>query len=358
MYFVSGHMPRRKPTLGPLNDRARHLLKVLVERYIRDGVPVGSRTLAEDAGGELSAATIRNVLADLEDIGYLISPHTSAGRVPTDLGYRVFVDSLLTVNPLRDQEVRNLGAELGLAESPERVVAAASALLSKFTQYAGLITLPQREAVRLRQIEFLPLTGNRVLSILVVNDHEVQNRIITTDRAYTADELKRAANYLNAHYVGHDLLHMRERLIREMSEARQDMQSIMDTVIAVAQQAFAVPTPDSDLVVQGQTNLMGCAELSDVDRLRQLFAAFNEKRDLLHVLDQCIQSQGIQIFIGGESGHRVLQQCSLVTASYQVDGRVVGVLGVIGPTRMTYQRVIPVVDLTAKLVSAALSSFQ
>lgn len=339
-----------------IGDRAQHLLKVLVERYIRDGQPVGSRTLARDAGLDLSPATIRNVLADLDDLGLVTSPHTSAGRIPTAQGYRMFVDTMLTIQPLGQEEVQRLKAQLDSEEPTERLLVTASSLLSGITRLAGVVMVPRREQATLRQVEFLSLSSNRVLVIMVVNEREVQNKIIHTARNYSASELQQAANYLNAAFAGRRPQQVREDLIREMHASRADMNSIMQTVIEVADQVFAAESPAvDDFVLAGQTNLMSYTEMADMDKLRQLFEAFNRKRDILQLLDQSLTAESMQIFIGEEAGREVLESCSVVTSPYSVGGQVVGVLGVIGPTRMAYNRVIPIVDVTAKLLGAALN---
>ncbi|MEJ2361098.1 MAG: heat-inducible transcriptional repressor HrcA [Gammaproteobacteria bacterium] len=334
-------------------DRAHMLLKFLVERYIRDGQPVGSRTLAKDSGLDLSPATIRNVMADLEELGLVRSPHTSAGRIPTAKGYRIFVDSLLTVKPVQSREVESIRQKLVATGSTENLISHASDMLSHITALAGVVTLPRRERVRLQHIEFLPLASRRVLVILVVNGQEVQNRVIDTEREYSLSELQRAANYLNSEFAGLELQEMRSRLLESMQQARDAMQHLMQDAMRITDQILDQQR-DDDYVLAGQTNLMNYAEMCDIDKLRSLFNAFNTKRDILHILDQSIHAEGMQIFIGEESGYEVLDACSLVTAPYKVDDEVIGVLGVIGPTRMAYDRVIPIVDVTAKVLSAAL----
>ena len=329
------------------------LLKFLVERYIRDGQPVGSRTLAKDSGLDLSPATIRNVMADLEDLGLVRSPHTSAGRIPTAKGYRIFVDSLLTIKPMQSQEVESIRQKLSVTSSTESLIAHASDMLSRITHLAGVVTIPRRERVRLQHIEFLPLSARRVLVILVVNGQEVQNRVIDADREYSQNELQQAANFLNSEFAGLDLQDIRSRLLASMQQARDAMQHLMQDAMQFADQILDQQR-DDDYVLAGQTNLMNYAEMCDIDKLRHLFNAFNSKRDILHILDQSIHAKGMQIFIGEESGYQVLDDCSLVTAPYKVDNEVIGVLGVIGPTRMAYDRVIPIVDVTAKVLSAAL----
>lgn len=346
-----------------LTGRAQSLLKFLIERYIRDGQPVGSRTLSRDSGLDLSPATVRNVMSDLEETGFLRAPHTSAGRIPTVQGYRFFVDTLLTIRPLDEPEVDTLKSQLIPSEGgeslhdadPKRLLETASSLLSEITQMAGVVLLPRQERLMLRQVEFLPLSHDRVLVILVINDHEVQNRIIHTARPYGKSELQQAANYLNDAFAGKDLAQARERILKDMEEAQDRMNRMMVTALEMAHQAFQTEKGDSDFLLAGQTNLMSYAEMSDVQKLRQLFDAFNRKRDILHLLDQSLSAQGMQVFIGEESGYEVLDECSVVTAPYQSDGEVLGVLGVIGPTRMAYDRVIPMVDVTARLLGAALN---
>jgi len=344
----------------PLSQRAQHLLKTLVERYIHEGQPVGSRSLSRQSGLSLSPASVRNVMADLEEMGFVSSPHTSAGRVPTVKGYRFFVDTLLTVKKLNRREVSRL--ELGLrneAGDYQSLISSASTLLSGVTRLAGVVTLPRRERSSWKQIEFLPLSETRVLAIVVFSDQDVQNRILHLERGYDRDQLQKAANYLNAQFAGRDLTDVRRALLDEMQSARESLNELMLTAIHMAGEVFSDSdtTPDG-YVMAGETNLMEFDELSDVEKLRRLFSAFNQKRDILHLLDQAVAADGVQIFIGEESGYQVLDDCSVVTAPYAADDEVVGVLGVIGPTRMAYERVIPVVDMTARLLGHALNSRQ
>lgn len=339
-----------------LSERAQHLLKSLVEHYIRDGRPVGSRTLARELGLELSPATIRNVMADLEELGFLRSPHTSAGRVPTARGYRFFVDSLLQIKPLERQEVEILRRHLDPHQNTTDLVQSVSSLLSGITRLAGVVMVPRRDSHALRQVEFLSLSDNRVLTILVVNEREVQNRIIHTQRSYTAVELQQAANYLNAEFAGKDIHQVREDLLRDMRSTRETMNQLMQVVIEVADKVFKTDALEEDYILAGETNLMGLTELADLEKLRQLFDAFNRKRDILHLLDQCLHAEGVHIFIGEEAGFDVLEECSVVTSAYSIEDKVLGVLGVIGPTRMAYERVIPIVEVTAKLLASALNS--
>ncbi len=337
-----------------LDSRAAELLKLLVERYIQDGEPVGSRTLARMVGLGLSPATIRNVMADLDEMGFVASPHTSAGRVPTTRGYRYFVDSLLAPESLSDEERDQILEDLMPGErTVADLVQAASNLLSRMTRMAGVVTVPRRNLATLRRIEFLPLSGNRVLAILVVNQHEVQNRVLTTDRAHGADELARYANLLNEHFAGRDLVSLRNALAQDAGETQARINVMLHDAATMADRALR-DGEKSDYVVAGGPNLMAFDELADVKRLRHLFDALDRKRDLLSLFDQCLQADGLQIFIGDESGYRVLDECSVVTTPYYVNGEVAGVLGVIGPTRMSYSRIIPLVQETARALSAGL----
>jgi heat-inducible transcriptional repressor len=340
-----------------LSQRAEILLKALIERYIADGQPVGSRTLAMQAGLELSPATVRSVMSDLEDLGLISSLHTSSGRVPTDLGYRLFVDTLLKVRPLDVGEVQRLESSLsGEAPDPQHLVESASSLLSQLTRFAGVVMAPRCEQVFFRQIEFLALAANRVLVILVMQDGQVHNRIIQTQRAYTPAELTEASNYFNQTYAGVALAKVRHALLHGLQQDGEAMQQALRTALEVARQAFVADRPESELVVSGESNLLEFPELGDIETLRRLFTAFNAKRDLLHLLDQSLHAEGVKVFIGRESGYRALEECSVVAASYQRDGEVVGTLGVIGPMRMPYDQVISVVDITARLLGGALSA--
>lgn len=349
--------PSGKPTPEPvLGERAQHFLKVLVERYIRDGQPVGSRTLARDAGGDLSPATIRNVMADLEELGLVVSPHTSAGRVPTVSGYRFFVDSLMTLRPLEEGEVERARSQIAADVDAKALADKASRVLSDLTHMAGVVMVPHREQVAYRQIEFLRLSGRRVLAILVTSEGEVHNRVVETARPYTPAELEQAANFLNRTYAGQDLEAVRRALLAELNRTRENLDAIMRRAVEMAGRVFEGAPGRDSLLVAGQTNLMDFNELQHMERLRQLFDAFTEQQQLLHLLDRCMAAEGLQIFIGEESGYHPLDQCSLVTAPYVVDGKVAGVLGVIGPTRMPYDRVVSIVDITARLLGAALKA--
>lgn len=339
-----------------LNERTQRILKLLVENYISDGLPVGSRNLAKLSNLEISPATVRNVMADLEDLGFVESPHTSSGRVPTTKGYRLFVDTMLKVRPVNDQVVEQVKNNLNPTQNIDALVESASGLLSGLTSMAGVVTLPKHEHPEFRQIEFLSLSDNRVLAILVMNQQEVQNRIIHTDREYTDSELVQAANYLNELCAGQDLVAARQNILNELDRVRKQMNKLMLSAVEMGEKVFSESCESLDYVVVGQTNLMEYDELSNIDKLRSLFDAFNQKRDFLRILDRCICADGVQIFIGQESGYDVLDDCSVITSPYTVDDDVLGVLAVVGPTRMSYDRVIPIVDLTAKLLGEALNN--
>jgi heat-inducible transcriptional repressor len=340
-----------------LTERAQHILKVLVEGYIRDGHPVGSRTLAKRSGLDLSAATIRNVMADLEESGYIRAPHTSAGRIPTSQGYRLFVDSLVQVKPLESVALDHLQGQFNASQDANTLVQSASTMLSKITSLTGLVTIPRHAPSSIRQVEFLRLSDKQVLVILVLSRNEVQNRIIQLDDDISSAELQQAANFLNECLVGKDVHSARKTLLEEMRQHRKDMNALMMSAIELGEMAFARDDgSEDDYVIAGETNLMGYDDLSDIDKLRELFSAFTRKRDILELLDKSIQAEGVQIFIGSESGYEVFGDCSLVTAPYSMGDDQLGVLGVIGPKRMPYESVIPVVDVTSRLLSIALSS--
>jgi heat-inducible transcriptional repressor len=342
--------------LPQLSDRAQHLLKVLIERYIDDGQPVGSRALAKDTGLNLSPATIRNVMADLEELGLITAPHTSAGRMPTVTGYRFFVNSLLTVKPLKIDLIKQLRHDLDHWGSPDEILETASRILSEATHMAGLVSMPRREKIIFRHIEFLPLSEQRILVILVTDEHEVQNKIIHAPKQFHESSLQEAANLLNSFYAGKDLSLIRDNLARDLQEIRERLQQEIIEAALMAEMALNKPDRGrKSFVLTGETNLMDFSELASMNHLRGLFETFHQQQDIVQLIDRCLTTQGISIFIGEESGYQALNQCSLVTASYSVDDKTLGVLGVIGPTRMEYERVIPLVDLTAKLVGAALN---
>ncbi len=336
-----------------LAPRARHLLRTLIARYIQDGEPVGSQTLARVAGLEVSPATIRNILGDLEDLGLLASPHTSAGRVPTAHGYRVFVDSLLQMQPPGEGELARLRQELAGGGSTQALLGSASELLSAMSHFVGVVSAPRREQFAFRQIDFVALDGRRVLAILVFADNEVQNRVIETRQEFAPGQLEQVANYLNAHFAGLPMAEIRTRLLLELRDARSELEQLLAHSIELAEQALQ-PAAD-DMLVAGQTRLMGGQDLSDLERLRELFELFSSKREILQLLERTIQAPGVRIFIGEETGMMPLQGVSLVTAPYTANGQVLGVLGVIGPKRMAYDRVIPLVQATADVLGAAFS---
>jgi len=335
-----------------MDDRARALLKALIERHIADGQPVGSRTLSKVF--DLSPATIRNVMADLEDLGLIHSPHTSAGRVPTPRGYRMFVDSLLAVQPYEFQPQQFSEAALTATE-PSRAVSAAAALLSNLTQFAGVVLTPKRAQV-FRQIEFIRLSGKRVLLIIVTPDGDVQNRILTVQRDYAETELIEAGNFFNVHFAGKSFDAVRRTLTTELAQLRDDISRLMQAAVEAGAEAAE---DGDDVIISGERKLLDVTDIaSDMDRLRKMFALFEQKTDLLQLLDTSSRAQGVQIYIGGESKLLPMEEVSVITAPYGVDGRVIGTLGVIGPTRMAYERVIPIVDITARLLSNAFSHNQ
>ena len=338
-----------------LNDRAQSVLKCLIERYIQGGQPVGSKVIAERSPISISSATVRHVMAELEEQGYIHSPHTSAGRIPTTKGYRVFVDTLLTTKTLAHMEEMALQQKLNTHGNVQGLVANASRFLSGVTQLTGLVTVPALERLILRYMEFLPLSGKRILAVLVFNDHDVENRIIHTEKDYSSQELQHIANYLNTHYAGQELHRVREAILCAMTKDKRRMDDLMDASLKMAKQALENEKTAPNYVMAGESHLVELADISGTERLRQLFDAFSEKQDMLHLLDRCLQVGGVQIFIGHETGYDVFSECSMVTANYAVDDEVLGVLAVIGPTRMNYQRAISAVDVTAKLLSAALA---
>jgi len=336
-----------------LDKRAQLLLKTLIERYIAEGQPVGSRTLSRHSGLDLSPATIRNVMSDLEELGFIASPHTSAGRVPTPAGYRFFIDSLLVVKPIESGALQQLEDQLH-PDNPQRAIHAASQLLSQLTHFAGVVMTPRRRALAFRHIEFLRLSEKRVLLIIVAQDGDVQNRVLFTGRDYTPAELVSAANYLNQNYGGQTFEEVRQRLQQELHEIKQDMMQLMSAALEAGNRA--VSEGSEPYVISGERNLLTVQDLSqDMRRLRQLFELFEHKTTLLQILDLSLRGQGVQVFIGGESGVAAPDDVAVVSAPYRVDGEVVGTVGVIGPSRMAYDRVVPVVDVTAKLLSSALS---
>ena len=329
-----------------LDDRAKYLLKTLVERYIADGQPVGSRTLSKSQGIELSPATIRNVMADLEELGLIASPHTSAGRIPTAKGYRLFVDTMLTAQP---SQLESVSIQ---PDQPRRVIANAASLLSNLSQFVGVVVAPRRPSV-FRHIEFLLLSPRRVLLIIVAPDGDVQNRIIHLEQDVTSDQLVQASNYLNEHFAGQTLDHVREALKGEVETLRGEIATLMH---AAVQAQDSGTTGDDEVVISGERNLLSVADFAaDMAHLRRAFDLFEKKAQLLRLLDVSSRADGVRIFIGGESQVVPIEELSVVSSPYEVDGQVVGTLAVVGPTRMHYDRMIQIVDITAKLVSNALS---
>jgi len=336
-----------------LNERAQILLKTLVDRYISEGQPVGSRALLQYSGLEVSPATIRNVMADLENIGLVSSPHTSAGRVPTALAYRLFVDTMLVTKPVDNASLQQLEHKLQ-PDNPSRLITQASSLLSELTHFTGVVATAKRSEITIRQIEFLRLSEKRVLLIIVMPDGEVENRILVMERDYTQSQLTEASNFLNQHYAGCSFAQIRGRLRSELQQLHHDMSALMTAALAAGEEAAAKKS--EDYVISGEHNLLNVDDLStDMNRLRQLFSLFEQKTELLQLLDASRRGHGIHIFIGSETGLASLDECSVITAPYSAGGQEVGTLAVVGPKRMDYERVIPIVDITARLLGNALT---
>jgi len=338
-----------------LNERAAILLKQLVASYIEDGQPVGSRQLAEDAGLDISSATIRNVMSGLEKKGLVIAPHTSAGRIPTEQGLRLFVDSLLEVQPIDKKLVSQLQHQLDPDMEVNELINHASQLVSEMTQMAGIVSVPKQTNAKLRHIEFLPLPEKRILAIMVTNEKDVQNKVLHLEREYSADELQRAANFLNQHFSGQDINQIRDSLLKDLDSTRQDVDNVMKTAVEVADKALlGEATNKPEFIVQGEKNLVRYNDNTDREQLQHLFEIFDRKREMLGLFDRCVHEEGVKIFIGHEAGFEGFGDCSVITAPYSAAGKMIGVLGVIGPARMNYDHVIPVVDLTARLLGDAL----
>ncbi len=334
-----------------LDERARLLLKALVERYIADGQPIGSRTLSRASGLDLSPATIRNVMSDLEELGLIASPHTSAGRIPTARGYRLFVDTMLTVN--RQDIPTAVSSSTLAAEQPQKVITNAAQLLSNLSQFVGVVMAPRRSSV-FRHIEFMRLSEKRILVIIVAPDGDVQNRVIFTERDYTQSELIEASNFITQHYAGLTIEQVREKLKNEIEQLRSEIATLMQAAVQVSSEAMS--QADGEVVISGERNLLSVSDFStDMGQLRRAFNLFEQKAQLMRLLDVSSQAEGVRIFIGGESQVVPFEELSIVSAPYEVDGQIVGTLGVIGPTRMAYNRMIQIVDITSKLVSNALS---
>lgn len=353
---MKGKSPGQTDDAPRLDERSQAVLRGLIERYVSEGQPVGSRILSRDLNLGLSPASIRNVMADLEEMGLIASPHVSAGRVPTRTGYRVFVDSLLKVEPLAPMQLRRLREGLKPPEEGTGQMAGeVSRMVAKMTRMAGLVTVPRRNSTAWRHIEFLRLSDRRVLAVLVLDDREVQNRVLEFDEDIAPEVLTAAANYLNEQFAGHPLSNVRGGLLEAMRADMRNMNDLAQTALNLGERMFRLNEPGkADYVLAGETNLMGFSELADLERLKELFEAFNRKQEILALLDRAIAAPGVQIFIGEESGYSVFGDVSVVVSSYGTDDRPLGVVGVIGPTRMAYQRVIPVVDVTARLLGAAL----
>ncbi len=346
--------PAKKQT-GPLNERAQYLLKTLVNCYVDGGVPVGSKTLAESAGLKISAATIRNVMANLDSMGLVSAPHTSAGRVPTNRGFRVYVDSLLEFNPVESAITEKLKQQINSDLDKDSLINVANNLLSDITQMAGVITLPKAGVLNLRRIEFLPLPDKKILAILVVNEKDVQNRIMHVDREYTQDELVKISNYLNQHFMGQDIFKIRSMLMQELHTARNNVDKMMAAAVELADQALKPGEDNETYRLHGESNLIRFNEMDNTHQLQQLFQVFQNKREMLGLLDRCIQAEDTQVFIGAEAGLEGLEDYTVISAPYGSQDNILGVLGVIGPTRMEYSKVISTVDITARLLSMALS---
>lgn len=353
-------MSRKSESFPELNDRAKHLLKVLVEQYIQSGQPIASTALANKSGLSISPATVRNAMANLEKMGLIHAPHTSAGRIPTSKGYRVFVDSLISVQTLDASILNQLEFSINSPNNPTDLIHSASSIISGITHLAGIVSLPSRTHVSLRRIEFIRLSASQIMVVLVLNDGEVQNKLLEVKREYSTSELQQATNYLNESLEGQTLQQAKNQLLNDMREVCDDVDRNMRLAIELADQAFNEVDTSSqdDVVMAGKSNLIYCNDLSDMNKLRDLFDAFEEKRQMLNLLNNALDADGVQIFIGKESGYQAFDDCSVVTSTYQTEDGSIGVLGVVGPTRMSYERVIPVVDITARLLSATFNSYK
>lgn len=340
-----------------LDSRAENVLKNLVETYIQDGQPVGSRKLSKLPSLGVSSATVRNVMSDLEDLGLIRAPHTSAGRIPTSLGYRIFVDSMIKATPLAAKSVTELAKKFTSEADPEALLAHASDVLSELTQFAGMVVLPNYSLTRFHQLEFMRLSENRILAILVTADGRVQNRVLPVTQAFSDSELVEAANFFNHRYRGNTLDDVRRMVIKDMQTDNDEMHRINQSAIQAASRVIQEEDKarQSDMVFSGEQKLLDVPDLCQITTLQKLFDAFKTKRDLLDLLDRSMKAQGVSVFIGEESGYSALGECSVIASPYEVDGKVIGTLGVIGPTRMAYDEVITVVDITAKLLSNALT---
>ena len=343
-----------KADLNMPSHRARRILSAIIDKYIEEGIPIGSKSLSLADNIGLSPASIRNVMSDLEELGFIASPYTSSGRVPTSKGYRFFIDSLLKLQPVEATELERIKKRVNLHESNSRELAiSVSNTLSAITKLAGIVTIPKQQVTRLKEIDFIQLSEKRILAIIVMNETEVENRILQMKRDYSKDELKQASNYINTHYKGRSLSYIKKHLINELMQTKEAVNSLMSDLIDIADQVLDFDESD-EYIVAGQRRLMDFHELSDIKKLRQLFDAFKEKQQLLELLDKSMSTSGIQIFIGEESGYQMFDNCTLITSPYTTEDGAIGVLGVIGPTRIAYQKVIPIVDITAKLLGKSL----
>ena len=343
-----------KADLNMPSHRARRILSAIVDKYIQEGIPIGSKSLSLADNIGLSPASIRNVMSDLEELGFIASPYTSSGRVPTSKGYRFFIDSLLKLQPVEATELERIKKRVNFHESNSRELAiSVSNTLSAITKLAGIVTIPKQQVTRLKEIDFIQLSEKRILAIIVMNETEVENRILQMKRDYSKDELKQASNYLNTHYEGRSLSYIKKHLINELMQTKDSVNSLMSDLIDIADQVLDFDESD-EYIVAGQRRLMDFHELADIKKLRQLFDAFKEKQQLLELLDKSMSTSGIQIFIGEESGYQMFDNCTLITSPYTTEDGAIGVLGVIGPTRIAYQKVIPIVDITAKLLGKSL----
>ena len=343
-----------KVDLNMPSHRARRILSAIVDKYIQEGIPIGSKSLSLADNIGLSPASIRNVMSDLEELGFIASPYTSSGRVPTSKGYRFFIDSLLKLQPVEATELERIKKRVNFHESNSRELAiSVSNTLSAITKLAGIVTIPKQQVTRLKEIDFIQLSEKRILAIIVMNETEVENRILQMKRDYSKGELKQASNYLNTHYKGRSLSYIKKHLINELMQTKDSVNSLMSDLIDIADQVLDFDESD-EYIVAGQRRLMDFHELSDIKKLRQLFDAFKEKQQLLELLDKSMSTNGIQIFIGEESGYQMFDNCTLITTPYTTEDGAIGVLGVIGPTRIAYQKVIPIVAITAKLLGKSL----
>ena len=343
-----------KADLNMPSHRARRILSAIVDKYIQEGIPIGSKSLSLADNIGLSPASIRNVMSDLEELGFIASPYTSSGRVPTSKGYRFFIDSLLKLQPVEATELERIKKRVNLHDSNSRELAiSVSNTLSAITKLAGIVTIPKQQVTRLKEIDFIQLSEKRILAIIVMNETEVENRILQMKRDYSKDELKQASNYINTHYKGRSLSYIKKHLINELMQTKEAVNSLMSDLIDIADQVLDFAEPD-EYIVAGQRRLMDFHELADIKKLRQLFDAFKEKQQLLELLDKSMSTSGIQIFIGEESGYQMFDNCTLITSPYTTEDGAIGVLGVIGPTRIAYQKVIPIVAITAKLLGKSL----